>query len=285
MILKVIFKVAYLLILLIFTVKLYFESIKKVYRLGNEIDLWFTQNNKYQLMLKDSKVSGFVEYLRNNKPRTNKIKIKNFNIDGFISYDYKKIIKYRKEFSDELQYSINNYFGSRVKKNYIPGECVIHYRLGDFLNDENYGTEYITPEQICKQVLELKPRPKSILLLTGSIKHQGFFTKNSKKYNLIKKSNNIILKLQKLLVESGFKISYSNNSPDDDFLKMVYADYLITGLGSFCITAAMNNKHGIIRTPGLDKLIPNIIIFGVKKHTIKKIKKLKISDNWYTYEL
>ncbi len=270
-------------ILVIFSVifALVFNNIISVknskYRLGNEIDLWFTGNLiSRAYLLFDSKVDGFVKYLHNNPPNSKKIRVGYNGPTALLSYSYMSLYNHLPVFRTNLYNAVVKFFANK-EIFYTPKQCVIHYRLGDFLLNKKYGVTMVTPKQIVDQVVLLKP--KSVLLLDGGLNFKGAETTFRNVDNAKKRGNLIKQEVRKRLTDNNIHFEESTRSADDDFATMVFADYLVTGLGSYAITAAIANIHGKIRTPALKCLNPN----DMKPHEEQSIPCSTIINNWTTY--
>ena len=225
----------------------------KKYRLGNEIDLWFTRNLKFRAyLLFDSDRKGFVKHLHNNAPNSAYVKVDYSGPSAYITYSYDSLKKHIRPFRKELRKAMIDYFKD-LKRFYTPGQCVIHYRTGDFMNNVNYGARIVTPKHIVNQVVDLKP--DSVLLLDGGSRfHAGEQTLTRLDPNRVDRVKN---EIRQRLRDNHIFFTEASGSADEDFVTMACADYLVTGLGSFAIAAAVANTTGTIRTPAMDLLNPN----------------------------
>jgi hypothetical protein len=250
-------------------------SLGTKYRLGNEIDLWFTGNLLSRgHMLLDSKVEGFVEHLHKNPPNYRQLQVGFSGPSQFITYSYASLKEHVVPFRRELRKAMTDYFGD-LEKFRTPGQCVIHYRTGDFMNNSHYGVKIVTPKHIVDQVVDLKP--DSVLLLDGGSKFQGgektFASINHYGVDCVKNE------IRERLRDHGITFKESNGSADEDFVTMACADYLVTGLGSYAITASVANTIGTIRTPAFELLNPNDMEEG--KNYSRKPEKM--SKKWKTF--
>tara|TARA_B100001175_G_C19459356_1_gene615665 strand:- start:210 stop:1067 length:858 start_codon:yes stop_codon:yes gene_type:complete len=249
--------------------------VKKSYRLGNEIDLWFTGNTRARsYLLFDSKVEGLVCYLRDNPPNTERMTVDYYGSSVFLSYSYDLLKDHLVSYRRVLKNAIVKYFGT-TERFYTANQCVVHYRTGDFLANKEYGSSMVTPKQVVDQVIHLKPQ--SVLLLDGGLKHKGaeLITHTLD----IDKATSLKKEIRERLNDKNIPFTESTQSADHDFVTMACADYLVTGLGSYAITAAIANEHGQIRTPALKVLNPN----EMKKGEKQDIPPAEIIKNWTTY--
>ena len=267
-------------LLVVYSIVYRFRRIRKSYRLGNEIDLWFTRNisRRFHILL-DSEVTGFVRYLRVFPPDSRRIRVAMNGARVFLTYNYDTLIPHLSTFRNELANAVAGYFGDRHKY-YTRGQCVVHYRLGDFLCYEDYGKNIVTPEHIISQIIDLKP--KSILLLDGGMKFHGGSTalaSTSRRESNIRRGEEIKRSLREMITQTGIPLHESTQSADDDFATIAFADFVVTGCGSYAITGAIANTTGKIRTPALGVLNPN----DIKSDHDLRTDVTHIADRWMTY--
>lgn len=237
------------------------------YRLGNEIDFWFTRHmtrsNYDDFFVKsnplgklgDSKVEGFVHFLRRHVP-CNLPKVCTVIKPGplnshryYCTYAYHTLLPVLDDFAQSLRSVCNSYFNRR--QYHVPGRCVVHFRLGDFLKnqkDSSLGQTVLAPRHITNAVSQLHTPPTSFLLLTGGVHHNS-------NVRLVQSSTEILRDLRDSLAEIA-PVDMSTSSADDDFASMVFADSLIVGLGSFGICACIANT-GYRLSPAVRVLNPN----------------------------
>jgi hypothetical protein len=242
-----------------------------VYRLGNELDLWFSGNsnsNLHRIMyMGNSRNSDFVKYLRAQKNKLPKQSIP--LIDGHCHM----LMKY-KHFEhkiEQLQFELNKHLTTFMKEKivlYTKNQCVVHLRSGDFLVDYRIGTLYLTTRHIVNAVKEFNPA--SILLLDGGRQHMDtsatIFIDNRRFADLFGELSKIA------------PVHRSHQSADEDFYTMSIADYLVTGQGTFAIAAAIANEKGQVRTPGL-----SLLGFTTGREHVQPIEK-QLTSRWRTYK-
>jgi hypothetical protein len=254
----------------------HFQRKHKSYRLGNEIDLWFSRNTSRRFYaLLDSHVTGFVRYLHTLPPTSYRIRVAKFGPRMFLTYDYQTIIRHLPTFRRELTTAVTEYFGNGYDY-YTKGQCVVHYRLGDFLANSDYGINIVTPEHIVSQIVELGPT--SILLLDGGMKHTGLSKYSTKSFDL-GRGEGIKRKVREMISHTGIPLRESTQSADDDFATIAFADFVVTGCGSYAITGAIANTTGEIRTPALGVLNPN----DIKSEHDLRTDVIHVTDKWKTY--
>jgi hypothetical protein len=198
---------------------------------------------------------------------------------AFLTYNYDTLIPHLPTFRKELASAVAGYFGDRHKY-YTRGQCVVHYRLGDFLYYEDYGRVIVTPTHIISQIVDL--RPKSILLLDGGMKFHGgskaLSGTSRREYN-IRRGEEIKRNLREMISHTGIPLHESTQSADDDFATIAFADFVVTGCGSYAITGAIANTTGQIRTPALGVLNPN----DIKSDHDLRTDVIHVTDKWITY--
>lgn len=261
---------------------------KMNYRLGNEIDFWFTRHmtrsNYDDFFVKanplgklgDSKVEGFVEYLRRHipckLPRLCTV-IRPGPLDShqyYCTYKYDTLIPVLDDFALSLRSVCNSYFDRG--QHHVPGRCVVHYRLGDFLKNQkesSLGRTVLAPRHITNAVSKLHTVPTSFLLLTGGMQHNS-------NVGLAQLSKELLHDLRDSLAGIA-PVDMSTSSADNDFASMVFADFLIVGLGSFGICACIANT-GDCLSPAVKVLNPN------DDPTLDAIPLKQMSSKWKLYD-
>ena len=161
--------------------------------------------------------------------------------------------------------------------------CLIHYRLGDVVS---LG-DVIDYKYILQTLKDLKINFSVIEIMDGGRTHTGKpfgnldVWKNFIFNTDLKESNKIYEDFYQELKDNfpNTKIIQSpKKSTDEDFFRMSSAPILVTGTGSYALSACIGGKSRIIRTPASKDLdFPSL---GNKK--IQKIPK-KNSD-WITYD-
>lgn len=274
------------------------------YRLGNEVDIWFTSSlfPSRQMYLSYSCVTQtapmpsslngtFVHYLRTHRPEHKvDLAFKPERQATFYShlspcwghhvwmlYSYATIKAAMPELRDSLAAAVVEHFGS-FRSVHVPRRVVIHMRVGDFLYASNrLGTTVLTPAHVLKAVRELPFKPGSFLLLDGGSSH-GASGLDERETRVRQKGQIILNALAKGLADIA-PVNRSSASADEDFAAMVSADGLVTGVGSFGLAAAAANHHGHVRTPAMSYLNPNDAP-GLGQRKVEKIW-----GNWLTYDV
>ena len=261
------------------------------YRLGNIIDAWYFGSlgskeriSQYNSMMKAIKCNNcLARYFKLNEgiSMNNNLKkevLSNNSELFWATYDYNNLKIAMPEYGNDIRKIVDSYLLKNKNKipKYEKNQLIIHYRLGDFIKDG-----IIDPNSLINVIKNIPITYSKIEILNGGIYHQ---LENLNKYKLI--SINILEELKKNLqtIYPNATIILSNeNNPDIDFIKMVYAPILITGAGSFAITAACANiTASYIRTPSLENTnFPNskqIIPFPITKYWNLYMFKLVIED-------
>ena len=239
--------------------------------IGNGIDSWFRLLMVTQMLdsCKDDCSYWFKRYelldyhMRGIITGTYLYKITHFQYPfSYLHYIYSKTPYIHTNVSISFQHhiqknKIHNYFWTdlklldnavdALKRNihfpYEQQNCVIHYRVGDFVDEENIESE---TNAIIHTFAPLSHKCKNVDFLDG-----GLTTHICKQDNCGRQLHLfMITKLKKLFPNVSF--STLINTPDIDFLKMINAPVLITGGGSFALFAAILNNNV--------KRIPNCIL-------------------------
>jgi FkbM family methyltransferase len=249
-------------------------------RIGNLVDAWFAGSlgskeriKEFINIKKECPVGSFGSFL-NIEPRN--IIAPNLTDDiihAYVSnsekfwatYDYNNILLVYKDFSNSLRREIDNFVNSN-KINIPKYDVVIHYRIGDFIREG----KMIDPQSIINVFKSLKISPKAtVCILDGGMNYGDLNEDEIKKSNFLK---NII----RTEISKTHQIYNISNDIDIDYFLCSYAPILITGPGSFAITAAIANQHGIIRTPSCK----NTNFCEKEGKSVQKI----IHKNWVTYD-
>ena len=271
-----------------------FES----YRLGNMIDLWYFSNITKRKKLLDNLHS----FDRKNKDsfsiyltKQNKLKYelgdydktKYFNED-FSSYYYDNVIFCVNNFHLNLRDMMKEY---DQKHNNIlfdqnfsdENHCVVHYRLGDVVTLGNV----IDYNNLIQTIKDLKIKLSVIEIMDGGKNHHPVRLNSISafKKTLFKEDTNssqiIYHKFYSELKETfpDTKIIQSEKrTTDEDFFRMASAPILVTGGGSYALTAAIGSKSRIIRTPSCKTL--NFPSQGSRENLVI----LKDDCDWKTYQ-
>ena len=251
------------------------------YRLGNEIDCWYKracgENAKgLKFIQRGSEVHGFVEHLRNNPPAfvSHCCTLPSYHRmtkgNGVILYQYDAIKDTLPSFRKSLRKELDTYFGETAA--YVPGECVLHCRLGDFMACNcPLGDTVLAPDHFLKAIHSFTPRPQSVAMVESGLS----WTSSSKK---VEESRRILDMIRSKLNAAGFNVRSVAGTPDEDFARMSYADYLVTGMGSFALAACVANTQGQVRTPAIGFLNPN------DRPDLPAIPVERICHNWETFD-
>ena len=255
---------------------------KKVYRLGNYIDHWYNKpcNPWYYIgaLLSCTKSEGFVSYLSKNPPiaykppqRTKTTFKYMFNYDWtsmgphvywwcYDYYQYKYLYPY---FNISIRHAIQNYFGeSQIIDNKT---CVVHYRIGDALCHGKHIWPWENVYECIKYCFNKYKFLDKVIFMDGGSNFTYF----------CKSENNPLDLLKQKVDELGLTIiENKGKTADEDFIQMVKAPVLITGIGSFASIAAAANEN-IRYTPNLY----NILGENISKRTPLK----HVYENWFTY--
>lgn len=258
---------------------------KVPYRLGNYIDHWYntTYNPWFYFgsMIACTKKEGFVKYLSDNPPIDYKSPQRTLTSLKYMltydwtlygphlywwCYDYEQYKYLYPHFNTSIRHAIRNYFGE--KYNVYSNTCVVHYRIGDALC---HGKDIWSWEKVfecIKYCFSKYHHIQNIVFMDGG-KNFSYFCKTN---NDIKNPLDI---LKEKVAEYGIPIlENKGKSADEDFIQMVKAPLLITGVGSFASIAAAANTN-IRYTPNLYNILGENI---AKRTNIKHVY-----ENWYTY--
>jgi len=247
-----------------------FES----YRLGNIIDLWYFSN----ITKRQKLINNLHSFDRKNKDsfsiyltKQNKLKYelgdydksKYFNED-FSSYYYDNVIFCVNNFHLNLRGMMEEYnqkhdnilFNQQFEDE---NHCVIHYRLGDVVT---LG-DVIDYKDLIQTIRDLEVKLSVIEIMDGGKNHHPVRLNSIStfKKTLFKEDTNssevIYNKFYSELKETfpDTKVIQSEKrTTDEDFFRMASAPILITGGGSYALTAAVGGKSRIIRTPSCKTL-------------------------------
>ena len=128
----------------------------------------------------------------------------------------------------------------------------------------------IDPQSIINVFKSLKISPKATVCILDGGMNYGYLNEDEiKKSNFLKNSI-------RTEISNTHQIYNISNDVDIDYFLCSYAPILITGPGSFAITAAIANQHGIIRTPSCK----NTNFCEKEGKSVQKI----IHKNWVTYD-
>lgn len=272
-----------IIILLLVTINVLIKLNRKHYRLGNYIDLWYDEPNIFtffmnRILLMNIEIEGFAKYLSENKPIQYKkpqrfetcMKMWQNNIANmkslhlyFWCYDYIQYQYLYPSFNVSLRHAISNYFGTQ--RLIDPSICVVHYRVGDALC---HGKGIWSVEKVlqCIELCFKKYKHLTHLMLMDGGKNH--FDTCMIKYDPM-------IDFKSRIHDLGIRIiPNQGKSADEDFIQMVQASVLITGVGSFACMAAAANEN-VRYTPNLFNILGERIDRKGSVH--------HIYEHWYTY--
>lgn len=250
-------------------------------RIGNLVDAWFAaslgsneRREQFSILKSQSDDGSFgkhleIKYPHEIAPTMQPDDIRKYvrNSDAFWAvYDYDNIRPALFDFRMSLRRECDKYMSTL---DYILPEydIVIHYRVGDFLTI----SKPIDPNSIVRVVRGLGlTRDVRVAILDGGMSHFTTDHTRSQSQRLKQQIHEGCLRLG-----DNFTVESVSISVDMDFMLCVYAPVLITGAGSFAVTAAIGNTTGIIRTPACGNT-------NFCSNSRQRAAEL-IADNWSTY--
>ena len=223
------------------------------HRLGNLIDAWYfgslgssERRGQFSYLNQMSSALSFGRFLSMDASlRTsfdsNTLAFLTQQADAFwASYHYSNLIQCIEPFHTALRSQMNVYASSHrpALSDAGPYDCVIHYRVGDFLA---LG-QLIHPESVADACATLDPR--RIGIMDGGMAHNT---------DDVTKQKSLQVKEQlKRLLRVKLPLAHIEDCPsgdvDLDFFTCANAPSLVTAGGSFAICAAVACK-GVVRTP------------------------------------
>lgn len=273
------------------------------YRLANFIELWYTKihfgktnEGEYETIKQTAGQANdtFLRFLVDNadthhigKNVLNHTTFKNYELMRKMVYDnkwwlfyfYDNIELFHKHFQLSIRDKMMRWNGEqslRLRKNVL----VIHYRLGDFLNN---GVIY--PKDIFnvyKKMYRTFPnirKIKKIELLVGSTQHIIYSNKMMTDSDKMYDDLYTMIKNDLSVNNKKCEVSKVEGTPDEDFWRGCTSEFILTGAGMYAIMMCMLNKNGMCFTP------------GVKNINFPKNGKIKMNsdfhkfiDNWYIYK-
>lgn len=157
----------------------------------------------------------------------------------------------------------------------IENTMIVHYRVGDFLKNGVIEVERVArTSRTLLQNGHRRPLPiRAVYILNG-----GFYHKHdSLSGDVLSKSKSLLQdltqRLQRMHPNAQIVQQQAESSADVDWLCMTRCGYLVTGAGSYALTAAMCNKNGLVRTPALKGGCPN------QGWTLPR----QLTNSWSTY--
>jgi hypothetical protein len=225
----------------------FLEKTRGSYRLGNIVGFWYTDGHEDVRVYEDFRAMShghdgtFGAFLKDYRP-TERVDDPNVLTDEPYWWDrpdtYRKIYP---QFNKSLRAAIKEYKGWEFSDVIGPDTCVIHMRLGDFLE---VSDRTMNVDEIVRATDKLPRDPAVFEILNGGKFHQH--DNDSSSVDVQKQSDKIIDDLC-----SKIKEKYPNTqvnkieseNADKDFYRMVHAPMLITGLGSFATMATAANEN------------------------------------------
>ncbi len=141
-----------------------------------------------------------------------------------------------------------------------PSHLVVHYRLGDFVTN----SWCISPVDIAETAASLNP--SVIEIMDGGVKHldqvDGYFdtphrVNRTRQQTALRISSELQGDLESALraaAPSARIMRSAATTVDADWFRMAHAPMLVTGAGSFAVTAAVASHGQQIRTPAAANL-------------------------------
>jgi hypothetical protein len=264
-----------IIILFILLRKVSFYETSNNYRIGNIIGFWYTHSHFGEShepldALCAPHGNTFAEFLLKNRAgdlaESESSKI--LKDDKYWWDDLENYKKIYPSFNNSLRRAIEDFRGWDSIET-APNTCVVHFRVGDFLDSK---TRRMEVHEIVDAMDKLPSVPDKFEILNGGKLHNENNANTTDE--LLKKSddmlNDLKSKIKSKFPNSDVVIIDSKNA-DSDFYRMVKAPMLVTGLGSFATMAAAANENFRL-TPGFT------VISRENKH-----KDGKIYEKWVVY--
>lgn len=147
------------------------------------------------------------------------------------------------EMHNDLSHAFKTYATQHDRKllNAPEADAVVHFRLGDALNNE----PSIHPASIAKALASLNPKPKTIEVLDGGFSFKPDKPGNTKLSVWLLKllSDEILTVLPDAKIFMPTAKSVRSASVDEDWAKLVNAKMMVAGAGSFGLSAAIARNH------------------------------------------
>lgn len=251
------------------------EKTAPVYRVGNIIGFWYTENHFEKALESVKDMAGphdgtFSKFLIDHKasskaPNPDILKNDNYWWDNLDAY--KTVYPH---FNISLRNAVDSYNEWGFTDTIGPNTCVVHMRVGDFLKNKD---RTMTVDEIVKATDKLPRIPDTFEVMNGGKLHEDFLEKSTDgiRINSEEIIGSLVDRLKDKYPNSTVKTIESENA-DHDFYRMVKAPMLITGLGSFATMAAAANENFRL-TPG----------FSLRENGRKNAKEENVYENWFTY--
>lgn len=249
------------------------------YRLGNIIDGWYGEAHVQRREDDIRFIAGlsrgtFGNFLTEYKPRFLIPKselsetFKRNAAEWWWCYFYDNFRATHPHFANSLRDAVINAVEAGVLRDMRPSTprtCVVHFRVGDFLNLNSV----MSLDDMCGAVALFGDTPDRFEVLGGG--------RHFRADEMVLEASNAtirrLLNTLKTMYPAAEVVFVDSNNADDDFMRMVSAPMLLTGPGSFAIMAAAANTNKRL-TPALRNM--NFVHEG-------SIPPGHVYENWYTY--
>lgn len=171
------------------------------------------------------------------------------------------------EFRDDLSKKFYEYGAKYDQRMIHPPEadCVVHYRLGDAMCNENWWI--ISPKAVAKAIASLSPQPKVIKLLGSGLAFNLNDNAHAFPFNHPKRGKMVILgqwvlynltqEILSVLPDVEIRMPSEPASADHDWANLVTAKSIVVGSGSFGLTAsAVRNYDWVVNNHTLQARSP-----------------------------
>ena len=222
-------------------------------RIGNLIDAWYfgslgskERKKEFHIMQNECGKESFGLYLRLDSSlktqlsKSTRAELVKRADEFWAVYDYSNVLKCLHVFGPTLRAQMFAFAKLHRPEllDPVPYDCIIHYRIGDFLK---LG-QLIDPKSVVEACVQLRPRYIGVM--------DGGMSFNTDE-DIRKSSNEVKQSLKDMLKNSlpDAKVEDCEaGDTDRDFFKCALAPLLVTAGGSFAICAAIASK-GKVRTP------------------------------------
>jgi hypothetical protein len=222
------------------------EKTNGSYRLGNIVGFWYTEGHDVRAFEDFRSIARghdgtFGAFLKDHDPTE---RVNDPNVLTNEPYWWDRPDTYRKiypQFNNSLRAAIKAYKGWEFSDVIGPDTCVIHLRLGDFLE---LSERTVNIDEIVRVTDKLPRDPAVFEVLNGGKFHKD--GRDSSSIDMQMKTDKIIddmcSKIKEKYPNAQVNKIESENA-DKDFYRMAHAPMLITGLGSFATMAAAANEN------------------------------------------
>ena len=239
--------------------------IARSHRLGNLLDAWYCGslegiNKEFDEIQRTCDEGSLGASLQQNEGISTFTRakidnmIQNAKVTGWPLYNYSNVILLSPHIFSDFRGAVNKFLENTPRKNLskCPYDCVVHYRVGDFLS---LG-QCIDLESVVEQVESTGPHDTVAVLTSGwnfDASRYDRYSKTSMASNdVVVKSKELLVRLCSLIKQknSNTTVVLTGSDVDMDFCMMAHAPTLITAGGSFAVCAAIVNE-GVVRTPNM----------------------------------